>query len=39
MAQLPLAMLAQDNADSLLRPFFKNGFMWAGLAIPFFLIA
>ncbi|MBT5960793.1 MAG: hypothetical protein HOG99_04585 [Gemmatimonadetes bacterium] len=35
MVQLPLAMLADDERDSVLKPLFRNPLMWAGFAIPF----
>ena len=34
MVQLPLAMVADGEEGRLLRPFFKNRLMWAGLLIP-----
>ena len=35
MIQVPLAMIQDDEAKpSLIKPFFKNGLMWAGFAIP-----
>ena len=35
LAQVPLAMIAEDGRGGLLKPFFKNGVMWIGFAIPF----
>ncbi|MEE3264390.1 MAG: DUF6785 family protein, partial [Candidatus Latescibacterota bacterium] len=35
MVQLPLAMLADDERDSVIKPLFRNPLMWAGFAIPF----
>ncbi len=36
LAQIPLAMMESNRAAQLLKPFFRNPFMWVGLAIPFF---
>ena len=32
--QLPLAMVQDDERGSLIKPFFRNGVMWIGLAVP-----
>ncbi|MEW6750793.1 MAG: DUF6785 family protein [Candidatus Latescibacterota bacterium] len=37
MVQLPLAMLAEDERGSRLRPLFRSGLMWMGFAVPFAL--
>ena len=34
LVQVPLAMLQDDAKGSLVKPFFKNGIMWCGFAIP-----
>ena len=34
MAQMPLAMITQDDAGKLLRPFFRQPVMWVGLSLP-----
>jgi len=36
LAQIPLAMMESERTDQLIKPFFKNAFMWVGFAIPFF---
>ena len=35
LVHLPLEMVKDDERNSLIKPFFKNPVMWAGLAIPF----
>ena len=35
MAQLPLAMIADDGSGRLLRPLFRQPLMWLGFALPF----
>ena len=37
MAQLPLAMIADDGRGRLVRPLFRNPLMWSGFALPFVL--
>ena len=37
MAQLPLAMIADDKRGSVLKPLFRNPVMWLGFAVPFTL--
>ena len=37
MAQLPLAMIADGGRGHLVRPLFRNPFMWVGFAFPFIL--
>ena len=37
LAQVPLAMMADDEKRGLVKPFFKNGIMWCGFAIPLFI--
>ncbi|MCY4605481.1 MAG: hypothetical protein OXE49_14730, partial [Gemmatimonadetes bacterium] len=32
--QLPLAMVQDDERGSLIKPFFRNGVMWIGFAVP-----
>jgi hypothetical protein len=34
MAQVPLAMIQDDERGSLLKPFFRRGVMWAGFVVP-----
>ena len=34
LVQLPQEMLVEDEKGSLINPFFKNGLMWLGFAIP-----
>ena len=36
LAQVPLAMI-EEGGGGLLKPFFKNGVMWIGFAIPFLI--
>jgi hypothetical protein len=36
LAQIPLAMMESGRVNELVKPFFRNGFMWVGFAIPFF---
>ena len=36
LVQVPLAIIEEnDNKPSILKPFYKNGLMWAGFALPF----
>ncbi|MEE3259990.1 MAG: DUF6785 family protein [Candidatus Latescibacterota bacterium] len=36
LVQVPLAMIEEDrNQPSIFKPFFKNGLMWIGFALPF----
>jgi hypothetical protein len=35
LVQVPMAMIADDDRSSALKPFFRNPLMWAGFAIPF----
>ena len=35
MAQLPLAMVADDDSGKAIAPFFRNPLMWVGFAFPF----
>lgn len=37
IAQVPLAMIQDDEKSRLVKPFFKNGVMWCGFLIPFFI--
>ena len=37
MAQLPLAMIADDKWERLVKPLFRNPVMWLGFACPFVL--
>jgi len=37
MVQLPLAMIADDERKSRVKPLFRSGLMWVGFAIPFLL--
>ena len=37
MAQLPIAMIQDDERGSLIKPLFKNIPMWLGFAIPFII--
>jgi len=37
LAQVPLAMTADGDKPSILKPFFKSWLMWCGFAIPFAL--
>lgn len=34
LTQLPLEMIRSDNGGRLLNPFFRNGMLWLGIAIP-----
>ena len=35
IAQVPLAMIEDDGGTSVIKPFFRSGFMWLGFAIAF----
>ncbi|MDA0333910.1 MAG: hypothetical protein O2782_01970 [bacterium] len=35
LVQLPLDMIRDDGAESILKPFFRNSTMWIGFAVPF----
>jgi hypothetical protein len=37
MVQLPLAMIANDDRNSIVPPLFRSALMWTGFAIPFVL--
>jgi len=37
IAQVPLAMIQEDGEPQRIKPFFKNGIMWCGFLIPFFI--
>ena len=37
LAQVPLAMIADGDEPSILKPFFKSWLMWCGFAVPFAL--
>ena len=37
MVQLPLAMIADDDRESYIKPLFRSSLMWVGFAIPFIL--
>ena len=37
LAQVPLAMIQDDERDSLIKPFFRSGVMWTGFAVTFFI--
>jgi len=37
MVQLPLAMIADDEGRSTIKPLFRSALMWLGFAIPFIL--
>jgi hypothetical protein len=35
LVQVPLAMIEDGEKPSIIKPFFKNGLMWIGFALPF----
>lgn len=37
LAQVPLAMIQDGDAPRLVKPFFRNGVMWCGFAVPFLI--
>jgi len=37
LAQVPLAMIQDEDKAQRVKPFFKNGVMWCGFLIPFFI--
>ena len=35
LVQVPLSMIEDGDKPSIIKPFFKNGLMWVGFALPF----